>query len=176
MIFIFPTSQEAELFVVSSPTSKVVISGVGMAACGGVVARVAAQHPGEFIILAGIAGGYDLDKTPLAAVVEVVEEMIEELPQRYRRSYKNNHHFSDLRGVQSNSVSSSGHSSTTSQIENMEGAALFAVCQELGVECAQLRAISNRVGDPITEWKISEALEALTAKLLEISSNDKSCD
>ncbi|MFI3302478.1 MAG: hypothetical protein SNH35_02510 [Rikenellaceae bacterium] len=165
MIFIFPTQEEAQLFVEKAPTAHIEISGVAMAACGSTVARCAVEYPGEMLILAGIAGGYDV---AVGEVVEVVEERIEELPSKYAKRYQNRPHFADLKSVTSNTVSSSGHKSSTANIENMEGAALFAICAALGVKCAEVRAISNSVGAPFDEWKIEEALEALTAKLIEI--------
>jgi nucleoside phosphorylase len=47
----------------------------------------------------------------------------------------------------------------------MEGAAFFAVCRAAGVCCAEIRAVSNRVGDDFSLWRIDEALAALTAAL-----------
>ncbi len=165
MIFIFPTSEEAQPFAQKAITAHIEISGVGMAACGATVARCVVQYPGKRIILAGIAGGYNI---PVGEVVEVVEEVIEELPLRYRETYQNKRYFPDIKAVTSNTVSRSGHESLLAQIENMEGAALFATCQVMGAECAQIRAISNRVGASFEEWKIAEALEALTTKLINI--------
>ncbi|MFI3292550.1 MAG: hypothetical protein SNG27_03470 [Rikenellaceae bacterium] len=171
MIFVFPTELEAQLFIERSPISRVEISGVGMAACGAKVAQIASENPHDALILAGIAGSYDLNGVALCEVVEVCEESIEELPEKYAKRYVNEPLFGDLKGVISNSVSGSGHSSCTAQIENMEGASLFAICEALGVRCSQIRAISNRVGDPFAEWNIDGALDALTEKLIEISNS-----
>lgn len=169
MIFLFPTHIEARLFIERSPNSIVEIVGVGMAACGAAVAMLSRKYPGDMMILAGIAGTYDEDEIAVCDVVEVVEESIEELPEMYQTRYRNSAHFTDLYSVVSNSVNCSGHIPEAAQIENMEGAALFATCEALRVECAQIRAISNRVGVPFIEWKIDEALEALTQKLLDIA-------
>ncbi len=165
MIFIFPTQEESQLFAQRATAVHIEISGVGVAACGAAVARCAVKYPGEMLILAGIAGGYNI---AVGEVVEVVEESIEELPSKYAKRYQNPPHFADLKSVTSNTVSSSEHKSSTANIENMEGAALFATCAALGVECAEVRAISNSVGAPFEEWEIEEALEALSAKLIEI--------
>lgn len=169
MIFIFPTELEAQRFMERSPLSKVEISGVGMAACGAKIAQVVRENPHEFLVLAGIAGSYDLSCVALCEVVEVVEESIEELPQRFRETYQNRALFDGFKQVVSNTVSGSGYSSKLAQIENMEGASLFAICRALGVRCSQIRTISNRVGDPFEEWALDEALEALTQKLIQIS-------
>ena len=46
-------------------------------------------------------------------------------------------------------------------IENMEGAALFALCREFGADCCQIRAISNAVGEERGGWRVKEAVTAL---------------
>ncbi len=168
MIFLFPTEIEARLFRAKSPDAQVIITGVGMAACGASLSRVAMQNPTRRLILGGIAGSYDTATLAIGEVVEVVEESIEELPRRYQTTYINSSHTS-LRGVTSNSVSSSHHTSTRALVENMEGAIFFSICRELGVDFCEIRAISNRVGDPFERWEIERAIEALTEKLLEIS-------
>ena len=53
-------------------------------------------------------------------------------------------------------------------VESMEGAAFFAVCRDEGVPFLQLRALSNRTGDPRSEWRIPEALERLTEGLVRL--------
>lgn len=50
-------------------------------------------------------------------------------------------------------------------VESMEGATFFAVCRDEGIPFLQLRALSNRTGDPRAEWRIPEALERLTEGL-----------
>jgi adenosylhomocysteine nucleosidase/futalosine hydrolase len=61
-----------------------------------------------------------------------------------------------------------GSESLGSDIENMEGAALFAAAESLGLRVAEIRAISNRVGEPFAEWRVEEALEALAEVLSNI--------
>ncbi|MDE5944190.1 MAG: hypothetical protein K2G93_01205, partial [Rikenella sp.] len=50
-------------------------------------------------------------------------------------------------------------------VESMEGAAFFGVCRDEGVPFFQLRAVSNRVGDPRDAWRIPEALDVLADAL-----------
>jgi adenosylhomocysteine nucleosidase/futalosine hydrolase len=52
------------------------------------------------------------------------------------------------------------------QVENMEGAAFFALAKECGFRAVQIRAISNRVGESFENWHLDEALGAL-AKVLQ---------
>lgn len=54
------------------------------------------------------------------------------------------------------------------EVENMEGAAFFAVCDALGVACCQIRAVSNYVGEPFGQWTVEEAVGNLTEKLNQI--------
>ena len=57
------------------------------------------------------------------------------------------------------------------EIENMEGAHFFAVCEALGVACCQIRAVSNYVGEPFDRWAVGLAVENLTATLTQIFGN-----
>lgn len=59
------------------------------------------------------------------------------------------------------------------EIENMEGAAFFAVCEALGVACCQIRAVSNYVGEPFGRWAVGQAVENLTATLTQIFGNNE---
>jgi nucleoside phosphorylase len=51
------------------------------------------------------------------------------------------------------------------EIENMEGAALFAMTEVMGLRAVEVRAISNRVGDSFDKWAVDEAVEALAREL-----------
>jgi nucleoside phosphorylase len=53
-------------------------------------------------------------------------------------------------------------------VENMEGAALFALAEAEGVPCGEIRAISNYVGEERGEWDIPLALDRLTDAILEL--------
>jgi len=59
------------------------------------------------------------------------------------------------------------------RIENMEGAAFFAVCEALGVASCQIRAVSNYVGEPFDEWAVEEAVANLTGILTKIVENNE---
>ena len=54
------------------------------------------------------------------------------------------------------------------KIENMEGAAFFYACLQCGVPFLELRAVSNRVGDPFPEWDVRGAVTALADSLCEL--------
>ena len=58
-------------------------------------------------------------------------------------------------------------------IEQMEGAAVAAVCEAFSVEYLHLRAISNRVSDERKAWRIAEAIEALVRAVAEQYDKEK---
>lgn len=60
----------------------------------------------------------------------------------------------------------------SSQVESMEGAAVFFVCNWLGVDCCQIRSISNYV-EPRenASWNIPLALQKLSETVMELIRN-----
>ena len=51
------------------------------------------------------------------------------------------------------------------EIENMEGATLFAVAREMGFRAVEIRAVSNVVGDEFKNWNIELATQNLAKTL-----------
>lgn len=165
IVYLFPTIDEAKRFILREPEASVFITGVGMAAVAAATIRAVKSKKPHLVILAGIAGAYDGGPN-CGEVVEVTREEAAGLPERYAERYAVEP-LTELRCVRSLTVSRSGQGmefarSCGAEVENMEGAAFFAVCDALGVECAQLRAVSNRVGEPFEAWRPDEALENLT--------------
>lgn len=69
-----------------------------------------------------------------------------------------------FRSVASDTVAVAGTSvraESAACIENMEGAGFFAVCGALGVPFAELRCISNYIGEERGRWRIAEAVGRL---------------
>lgn len=164
-IFLFPTELEARIFCELCPEVEVVISGVGMAAMAASLARISSEQSlaGRVVILAGIAGCYE-HRCDIGEVVEVKSEVVSELPERFRKEYRVEP-FTNLRGVASNTVSRCNAESCGADIENMEGAALFAIAEALGFRAVEIRAVSNVVGDDFAKWNIELATHNL-AKVL----------
>mgnify|MGYP002513131405 CR=1 FL=1 len=52
------------------------------------------------------------------------------------------------------------------EVENMEGAALFALAEVLGFRAVEIRAISNYVGEEFSHWMVYDALNALAEELV----------
>lgn len=159
MKILFPTELEAAPFRALCPDVAVEICGVGMAQTAACVARLIAEGEREFL-LAGIAGAYT-EELAKGDVVAVVEERVSGLPQQFSRAYRATFVPEGLRAVSSNTVSACGAESCGAEVENMEGAALYALCEEFGAECCEVRAISNMVGEPRDEWDIPVALDNL---------------
>lgn len=154
-IYLFPTEAEAE----AAPAhARVYIIGVGMAEAAAATASILASGPVNRVLLAGIAGGRTVGE-----VVGVLSEEVAGLPMKYQQVYRASWLFPDLRQVRSATVSAVGQGAC--EIENMEGAAVMAVCQAFNVPCAEVRAISNRIHAPRSDWRIDEALAALKAYL-----------
>ncbi len=167
MIFIFATDMEAAPFRRLAPHATIEICGVGMAECAAQTTKIIERHGAQqTYILAGIAGSYSISEVAIGECVEVVREAIEELPAAFSCSYENQP-LTSLRSVTSNTVNRAAQTSR-SQIENMEGAAFFALCSVQGVKCAEIRAISNKVGDPFEEWSVAPSLERLAQELIKL--------
>ena len=166
-VFLFPTEMEAESFMELCPDADVVISGVGMAATAATLSKLYADKRIDnesVVVLAGLAGSYvgELEK---GDVVEVVEERCAELPKRFQREYSVAP-YTNLRCVRSNSVHGKGAEARDAEIENMEGAALFALAEVLGFRAVEIRAISNYVGEEFAHWMVYDALNALAEELV----------
>ena len=164
-IFLFPTELEARTFCELCPEVEVVISGVGMAATAATLARISSTQSlaGRVVILAGIAGCYE-QRCDIGEVVEVRSEVVSELPERFRKEYRVEP-FTNLRGVASNTVSRCNAESCGVNIENMEGAAFFAIAEALGFCAVEIRAVSNVVGDDFAKWNIELATHNLAKTL-----------
>ena len=173
-IYLFPTEMEAARFQELMPRARVVISGVGEAATAATLARIVPEYGRDVCyILAGIAGAYG-DAVAVGEVVEVTTERCAELPERFIREYINEP-CTNLRAVRSNTVSRGGGELRGAEVENMEGAALFAIAKEMRLCVVQIRAISNRVGESFEMWHINEALEALARELKKFDNGEQSC-
>ncbi len=169
MIILIPTELEAQYI---HPTIEVVICGVGMAEAAATMAHIATtQHP-DRVILAGIAGVYRHSPIEVGDVVEVVSEQIEELPERFGRHYEVEAQWG-LPTAHSNSVNSTITITPTADIENMEGAAVMAICERLSIPFSEIRAISNRVGDPFAKWEVERATKALAEAISTLYNSER---
>lgn len=149
---------------IAAPRADIRICGAGMAETAAATADVILREAPQSLVLAGVAGAYDRSLR-VCDVVAVCSECIESLPQQYRRTYRASAAVEGLRAVAGNTVTASGAAASTAQIEDMEGAAFFAVCARMGVAAASIRAVSNMVGDARDKWRIEDAAQALAKEL-----------
>lgn len=162
-LLIFATEGEAVQIRALRADLDIAICGVGAVETALSVAKIIESKRPEAVVLCGIAGAYD--KTlKVGDVVSVVTENTASLPAIYRKSYSATLEL-PLPEVTSNTVMAVGAEAAGAEVENMEGAALFALCNHYGVKCAQIRAISNYTDDCRSAWDIPTALEALTATI-----------
>ena len=164
-LFLFPTEEEAAPFRERRPDAPVRICGVGQARAAAATARLIASEKPDRIVLAGVAGAYG-DEPAIGSVCVVEEERETGLPDKYAAVFRPKSLPSKLPHVVSNTVAVQGVEPRGAQIENMEGAAVMAVCEALGVDCCEVRAISNRTGQPFGEWKKDEATTNLAEILI----------
>ena len=163
---IFATEAEAAPLRAMRSDLDIRICGVGAVETAASLVEIIAKHRPEAMVLCGIAGAYD---TTLAVgdVVAVECEQTATLPAAYRAEYRATLPL-PLKGVVSNTVMSVGAAPCGAQVENMEGAAFFALAARYGIPAAELRAISNYTFDKREDWNIPLALECLTKTIVEI--------
>ena len=173
VLYLFPTEFEAAPFRVLRPQAEVRIVGVGMSQAAATLSRIISEEQPERVVLCGIAGACD-ERLKVGGAVEVVTDCEMGLPKAYAESYKPCR-CTELPEVEAFTVSRCGASlecgareSEVPAIEQMEGAAVGAMCRAWGVEYSHLRTISNRVGDARPLWRADEAVEHLAEVLSEL--------
>ncbi|MBR5483498.1 MAG: hypothetical protein IKV18_02230 [Alistipes sp.] len=172
-LYLFPTEFEAAPFRALRPDAQVRIIGVGMSQAAAATARLLADECPQRVVLCGIAGVCN-ESMKRGSVVEVVEDSEYGLPALYAERYEPQR-LTSLPAVKAFTVSRSGASVAEAEpaVEQMEGAAVGAMCRAWGVEYSHLRGISNLVGEPKQMWRIAEAVESLTNVLCELYDSEK---
>lgn len=157
IVIIVPTEKES--LVILERGTRVVNCGVGMAECAAATAKVIVDKTPSLVILAGIAGTYSLD-IEVGETVVVESETIADLGRLtdgvltplYQKTYVSKILPKGFKRVNSNTTNTAAAivaQPVEAEIENMEGAAFFAVCERFGVPALEVRTISNRVGEKI---------------------------
>ena len=167
MILLVPTELEAARLRALRPDLNIRICGIGAVETATEVARILRTER-KPLLLCGIAGAYD-HNLKKGDVVAVTEERFAYLSTGYDRSYLASMVIEGLPMVRSNTVSHCSQEAEGAEIENMEGASLFAMAQTEGVRCGEIRAISNYVGEERKDWNIELALERLTDTILNLN-------
>lgn len=179
VIVIAPTVEEACWFEQILPSGvRIEIGGVGLVECAAATQRVLQSScctcAPSWIILAGIAGAYPRSGVKVGECVVVSSERVSdqgafrdgEFRSLYAKTYDcpyvgNVRSLSSVVGSSVNAAAGGFFDAGEAQIENMEGAAFFAVCSAAGARFLEVRAVSNMTTDSRAEWRFDEATLAL---------------
>ena len=168
----------------------VLITGIGMVNTVFSLTKYLHNHTPDLIINAGVAGAYNLD-FKIGDVVEVSKDCFSEIGSQSGDdfldvnaigldvdtdfSFKSKTHLSQAKGITVNTIHGNKNSIYNIQkrlhpdVESMEGAACMMVCNKLGFEFFQIRAISNYVEERAKEkWNIGLAIKNLNLELNKI--------
>ena len=179
-----------ELEVVSENIRNfpVLITGVGMVNTAINLTKELIKSDYDLVINMGIAGSFS-DDVKIGDVVEVVEDTFSEIgfedgdkfseftDFRIKTAYsvKSKTNLRKAKGITINTVHGKEDSITeivnkiNSDIETMEGASVFKVCEELDVSYMQIRAISNNVEIRNKDnWDIDLAIRNLNSEVEKI--------
>lgn len=180
---LFPTKTEASLFQDDSVIR--IVSGVGLTATAVATLRAIQQHQPDVLILAGIAGMYPHASFQIGDVL-LVESEIEgdfgfftpagfvhmahlPLDMDFERRYSlhcpylpNDASFPSARSASLNAAMAPFIDTRELDIENMEGAAFFHVCQQENQRFLELRAVSNLVKIGDDQWDMPGSVRAMT--------------
>lgn len=185
IIILFPTETEASLFQREDVTCM--ISGVGLTATAYATMKAIQQKP-DILILAGIAGVFPHSTFCIGDVVLVKSEVEADLgfftptgfvhmahlpiDMAFERRHTlmcshlpQNPVFPLASSVSVNAAMAGFIDTSAADIENMEGAAFFHVCQQEQQGFLEIRAISNNVNVENDEWDMQGSVKALTAGL-----------
>ena len=166
----------------------ILITGVGMVNTAINLTKELNNNDYDLVINMGVAG-YFSDEIKIGDVVEVVEDCFSEVGFEDGESFSE---FSDfdiktkykvegktrlikVRGITVNTVhgiENSIHNIVERlhpDIESMEGATVFKVCEEMKISCIQIRSISNKVEKRNKEnWNLDLAISNLNIEVEKI--------
>jgi futalosine hydrolase len=175
------------------------VTGVGMVATAYSLGKHLAANRYDLAINLGIAGGFDRN-IALGEVVEITEDRFSELGAEDDEAFltidqlgfgegifKSGYDLPAALGlkkvsaitvntVHGNEVNIQKLSQRISpQLESMEGAAFFYACQQAGVPCVQIRAVSNYVEKRNRDtWQIGLAIKNLNTFVAELFTREGS--
>ena len=188
ILLVAATNQEIKKDLFSS--KDILITGVGMLNTTlNLTAKLISTNY-DLVINMGVAGSFNSD-IKIGNVVEVVEDIFSEIgfedggsfseftdfdiENRFKSEGRTN--LKKVKGITVNTVH--GNKKSISEvvsrlnpdIESMEGAACFMVCNNFSIPCIQIRSISNKVEKRNTEnWDLPLAIENLNSEVEQIIS------
>lgn len=182
------TATDFELDKNQFSNHEMLISGIGILETALKLTKKLTSNNYDLVINTGIAGSFNKD-IKIGDVVEVTQDILSEI------GYEENENFfefksftvpnkftvdskTDLLKVKSITVNTvSGNLASINKIkkrlnpdiETMEGAAIFRVCNDFDIPCIQIRSISNIVGERNKKhWNIDLAVKNLNLSLKNI--------
>lgn len=182
IIVMVPTAVEAA-FIDASGDFSVRCCGVGMAECAAHTAKTIVEKSPDLLILAGIAGTYG-GRFAVGDTVAAETETIVDLGRFADGSFQGLFQitycatslpegYEAVTGCTVNCAGTTVRNPVEAGIENMEGAAFFAVCGQFGVPAMEVRTVSNRVGERIrpedmvlSTKKLASEIGKIVAKIL----------
>lgn len=169
----------------------VLCTGIGMVNTAVSLTKELVSNKYDLIINMGVAGAFSEDLVN-GCVVEVIEDNFSEIgfendlefmqftdfdiQTRFYSSPRTN--LKQVRAITVNTVH--GNNDTISEIvkrekadiETMEGASVFKVCEEFNIPCLQIRSISNRIEKRNTDqWDLDLAIRNLNFEVEKIINN-----
>jgi len=162
----------------------VIVTGIGMVSTTFSLTKKLSEKAYDLVINMGVAGSFS-DEIKIGDVVEVIEDIFSEI------GFENGNSFSEFtnfriensfkvdektnlkkaKGITVNTVHGNEKiiteiiSRLNPDVESMEGAACFMVCEQFAIPCIQIRAISNKVEKRNTEnWNLDLAISNLNTE------------
>ena len=188
MKILLVVATEQEIIVDKFNDCNILITGIGMVNTSIQITKELMQDKYDLVINMGVAGSFSKDYA-IGDVVEVLEDNFSELGYENENDFGQ---FSDFGLVTKYSVESKtnlqkvkaitvntvrGNEKSITEIvnrlnpdvESMEGAAVFKVCNEFFIPCIQIRAISNKVEKRNKEnWNMPLAIRNLNNQVAKI--------
>ena len=166
----------------------VIITGAGMVNTTFSLTKRLSKRSYDLVINMGVAGSFS-DKIKIGDVVEVVEDIFSEIGHedgnifseftnfRIENSFKveGKTKLKKAKGITVNTVHGNEKTITEMRsrlnpdVESMEGAACFMVCEKFEIPSIQIRAISNKVEKRnIENWNLDLAISNLNTEVEKI--------
>ena len=191
ILIVAATEKEISLLRTLSTDAKTdfLITGIGMVSTAYALSKKLQEIKYDLVLNCGLAGSFD-HSLPLGEVVQVIEDVFSELGAEdgnnflsiekiglqgkdtfYSNYFNSGINFLQVKSITVNTVH--GNSDSISnvqnrlqpQLESMEGAAVFFVCEKENIHCIQLRAVSNYVENRNkSAWNIPLALKNLAER------------
>ena len=188
MKILLVVATESEIIKEKFNDCDVIVTGIGMVNATFSLTKILSEKDYDLVINMGVAGSFS-NEIRIGDVVEVIEDVLSEI------GFENGNSFSEFtnfrvknslkvdkktnlkkaKGITVNTVH--GNKKTIAEIvsrlspdvESMEGAACFMVCDQFEIPCIQIRAISNKVEKRNKKnWNLDLAISNLNTEVEKI--------